>query len=168
MSKIWEYIKALGKRLFQLAIQYPLALAGTVLLVVLAIMMAAFGKTFQIGGLLGKLWGKKTPNQDEILVIPPPGRVDSTGNPIPVGQSDTTGNVQVNQTMKIKDPGIFSNPDTVTIVHPDKGEVIIPLPTGVKNSDVRSITEVSPNAYQIHNNDLGVNPGKVLDILNKG
>jgi hypothetical protein len=153
ISKIWQYIKALGKRLFQLAVQYPLAIAATVLLIVLAIMMAAFGKTFQIGGLLGKLWGKKQPDQNEILVIPPPGRVDSNGNPIPVGQSDSTGNVQVNQTMNIKDPGIFSDPNSVTIIHPTKGEVVIPLPTGVKNSDVRSVTEINPNCYQLHNND---------------
>jgi hypothetical protein len=168
MSKIWEYVKAVAKRLFQLAVQYPLATAATVLLVVLAIMMAAFGKTFQIGGLLSKLWGKKPSIPDNIVVIPPPGRVDSSGNPIPVGQSDAIGQVQISQKTDIKDPGIFSNPDTITIINAKNEEVIIPLPTGVKNSDVKAVTQIEENIYQIHNNDKSsVDATKLLNDLGK-
>ena len=166
MQKFWEYLKALGKRIFKLCVRYPLATAATIMLVIAAVVMLATGRTIQIGGLLGKLWGKK-PSSPDVRVLPPPGRVDQNGQPIVPGQPDPQGYVQAPATIQIKDPGIFSSPNEITIVHPTQGEITLPLPTGVKNSDVAQIVEVSPNCYQIKNNDTGVKPDDVLNILNK-
>lgn len=167
MDKVGQYLKALGKSIFQFTLRYPLAIAATVLLVILAIAMAAAGKTFQIGGLLGKLWGKSSQPDPNIRVIPPEDRIDQNGNVILPGQSDDKGFVQSPASIDIKDPGMFSDPTTITIIHPDKGEVVIPLPTGVQNQDVKQVIEITPNTYQIINHDKGVDPKKVLDILNK-
>lgn len=151
MQFIWTWIKKIFVSIGNLVLRYPLAAAATVLLIAAALAAAFFGKTIQIGGLLGWLWGKK-PVDPTIRVTPPPGRVDAHGVPIPVGQSDEHGYIQEVQ-LPIKDPGIFSNPDVVVVNHPDKGEITIPLPTGVKNSDVSQIIQVSENVYQIKNND---------------
>lgn len=158
-----KYLKAFFKRVYELMVKYPLAVAAAVFLIVGAAIMAIFGHEVQIGGLLQQLFGKKP--QPDIRVIPPPGRVDKSGNQIALGDSDDRGFVQVPVTTKIKEPGIFSNPDTITVVHPEKGEVTIPLPVGVKNKDVSEVIEVEPGVYQIKNNDSGVDTGELRDIL---
>ena len=167
MSKIWEYLKALGNRLFQITIRYPLAAAATVLIVVGAVLITVFGKNIQIGGLLGKIWGKK-PNVDpNIRVLPPTERVDGKGDVIPPGQPDDKGYVQTPASIEIKEPGLFSDDSTITIIHPENGEIVLPLPTGVKNKDVESVIEIQPSVFQIKNNDKGVDANEVLDILGK-
>lgn len=158
------YLKAFFKRVYELMVKYPLAVAAAAFLVVGAVIMAIGGHDIQIGGLLEKLFGKKKADPD-IRVLPPPGRVDSSGNAIPVGKSDEKGYVQPPIGTTIKDPGIFSNPDTITVVHPDKGEVTLPLPTGVKNKDVSEVIEVQPGVYQIKNNDSGVDTSELKDML---
>lgn len=160
---IVEYVKAFFRRLYEIALKYPLAVAGTVVLVAAAVFCAVGGKTLQIGGLLGSLWGKK-PGPD-VRNLPPPNRKDENGNLIPPGTPDDKGWVQAPVNLDIKSPGIFSDPNKVVIVHPDKGEVEITLPTGVKNSDVKSVVEVSPDIYQVRNNDKGVDVDHLLEIL---
>jgi hypothetical protein len=166
VTKAWDFLKALGRQVFQFALRYPVAIVLTVLLVAGAVLMACFGKTFQVGGLIGKLWGKK-PSDTDVRVLPPSDRVDKDGKLIPLGEPDEKGFVQAPITTNIKDPGIFSDPDTVTVVHPEKGEVTLPLPKGVKNSDVKQVIEVRPNVYEVRNNDKGSDPKEVLDILDK-
>jgi hypothetical protein len=167
MQKIWEYIKAFFGRIFKLCVRYPLASAATVLLIIGAVVMLATGRTIQIGGLLGKLWGTKPSINPDVRVLPPPNRVDPSGQPILPGQPDQQGYVQAPATVEIKPPGILSNPDTITIVHPTQGEVVLPLPTGVTNMDVAQVVMIDETTYQVHNNDTGVKPDEVLDILNK-
>ena len=160
-----QWLKALGRRLYQLLVRYPIAIPVTIVLVVAAVFLACFGQKFQIGGLLGKLWGKKpavTPNVRATVVA---NRVDTGGNPIAPGKSDDKGYVQPPVSTEIKTPGIFSNPDTVTVVHPDKGEVTLPLPTGVKNKDVAQVVEIESDVYEIRNNDKGVDTDELKDIL---
>lgn len=146
------WLKAITKSIGRAFIRYPLASAATVALVIGAVFLALFGKNVQIGGLLEKLWGK-TPKKPDVRVIPPPKRVDDTGKPIIPGESDDKGWVQAPVVVPIKPPSILSNPDTIVVNHPEKGEVTIPLPVGVKNSDVKQIIEVQPNAYQVVNHD---------------
>jgi hypothetical protein len=150
-------------------IRYPLATAGTILLVAFAVFMGVFGQKIQIGGILGQLWGKVHPKDmpNAPVVTPPPGRVDDKGQVIAPGQSDDKGFVQAPVVLPIKDPGILSDPTTITVTHPDGKDVTIPLPTGVKNSDVKQVVLVSPNVYQISNNDTGVDASKILEDLNK-
>ena len=163
------WLKALLYRIGNFFIRYPLATVATILIVVAAIVMTVFGQDIQIGGLLGKLWGKihpgDLPNAPVVTVVP--GRVDNTGKVIEPGKSDDKGFTQAPVVLPIKDPSLFSDPTTVTVTHPDGHDVIIPLPTGVKNSDVKEVVLVSPNVYQIANNDKGVDAGKILEDLNK-
>jgi hypothetical protein len=157
-----EYFKKLGKSILNIFLRYPLACAVTVFLVVAAIAMAAAGKQLQIGGILAKLWGKKAP---DIRGIPPQDRKDADGKTIQPGESDDKGFVQAPVSVEIKDPGIFGDPKVVTVVHPDKGEVKILLPDGVKNKDVKEVTEISPDIYEIKNHDSGVNTDDLLKTL---
>lgn len=159
-----EYFKALSKRLYELMVEYPLAVAAAILLIIGAIAMALAGHDVQIGGLLEKLFGKKKTDPN-IRVIPPSGRIDVNGDLVPLGESDKKGYVQAPINTKIVAPGVFSNPDTIVVVHPNKGEITIPLPVGVKNKDVSEVIEVQPNVYEIKNNDKGVDTSELEEIL---
>jgi hypothetical protein len=159
-----EYVKALFKRIYDLMIKYPLTVAATVVLAVGAVVMAMAGRDVQIGGLLEKMFGKKKTNTD-IKVLPPIERVDTGGNQIFPGESDDKGYVHSPVSTKIVEPGVFSNPDEIVVVHPEKGEVTIPLPAGVKNKDVAEVIEVEPDVYQIKNNDSGVNISELREIF---
>jgi hypothetical protein len=164
MKKFLDRVKSFLGGFITYVVHHPLALAATVFLVVAAAACLIGGKTFQIGGLLQKLWGAKPVDGRG---VPPVARTGADGKTIEPGQSDDKGFVQAPVSTQIVAPGIFSNPDTVTVVHPDKGQVTISLPTGVKNTDVKEVTEVSPDVYEVRNNDKGVKPATVGDLLNK-
>jgi hypothetical protein len=164
LKKLWSYVVFFAKRAFTYVVHHPLALAATVLLIVAAAACLVGGRTFQIGGLLQKLWGAKVP---DARGVPPAARTGPDGKPIEPGQSDDRGFVQAPVSTQIVAPGIFSNPDTITVVHPDKGQVTISLPTGMKNTDVKEVTEIAPSVYEVKNNDTGVRPATVGDLLNK-
>lgn len=158
-QSVWNYIKVIGKWM----VRYPLAIAATVLLVVGSILLLAFGKNVQLGGILGKLFGKE--NNTNARGVPPPGRTDENGKVIQPGESDEKGFVQAPALKAIKDPGLFDNPNVLVIEHPEKGEVRIELPKGVKNSDVKEVIEIEPDVYEIRNNDSGVDYDDILDSL---
>lgn len=146
-------------------VHHPLAAAATVLLVLFAISAMAFGKKVQIGGLLSLLWGdKKGPS---VRGIPPADRVDENRAPILPGQSDDRGFVQAPVTTSIVEPGIFSDPTEIVVQHPEKGEVTIKLPEGVKNKDVQEVVEVTPDVYEVRNKDAGASPKKLDDLIGK-
>jgi hypothetical protein len=163
-KRAWSAVSWTATKIFIFMIRYPVATILTIFTVVVAVILAFFGRTIQIGGLLGKLWGKKGPvksSRNEIA----PGRVDESGSPIQPGKSDAGGWVQAPVSTDIKDPGIFDDPNVVTVVHPEKGDVKIPLPTGVKNSDVKEVVEIRPDVYEVRRNDNGVDTKEVLAIL---
>jgi len=151
MEKILSWLQSFYKTV----LRYPVAIIGTVLLVAFAVLAVALGQKVQIGGLLESLWGKKTPDVD-VRVLPPPGRVDEEGKVIIPGQSDTGGWVQAPADLPIVKPGMFSNPNEVKVVHPTKGEIALPLPKGVKNTDVEEVIEVGVDVYEVKNLDRGV------------
>ena len=159
---LWKWIKKIAGAVAMFILRYPLAAAITIILVVGAIFLKGFGSNLQIGGLLGKLWGKKQP---DVRNIPPEDRVDKDGKPIPVGESDEKGFVQAPATKTIKKPGLFSDPKAVVIIEPDGKEKKIPLPTGVKNKDVKEVVEIKPNIYEVKNNDNGVDTTSLLELL---
>lgn len=156
---------SIWSRVWTFTLKYPLAIVGTILLGALAVCLAAFGRRIQIGGLLGALWGKGDGADPNVRVLPPQDRVDGNGKPIPVGESDEKGWVQAPINTVIKEPGIFSDPSVLVVEHPDKGEVRIPLPEGVRSEDVKQVVEVAPNVYEVRNNDKGVDAGKLLKEL---
>ena len=159
----WDYVKAFFWSLGKWIVRYPIAAAVTVILVLVAVAALASGRKLQIGGLLGKLWGKE-PRENK-RGIPPKDRVDGDGKPIIPGESDDKGFVQAPAIKEIKKPGMFDDPKTVTIVHPDKGEVTIDLPEGVRNEDVKEVVEIEPDVYEVRNNDKGVDTDELLDVL---
>ena len=165
------WLKALLYRIGNLFIRYPLAMAAAALVIVGAVVLACFGQKVQIGGVLGWLFGRvhprDQPNAPSVVVTPPPGRVDDKGQPIEPGTPDDKGYVQTPVVLPIKDPGILSDPTTITVTHPDGHDQTIPLPTGVKNKDVKEVILVAPNVYQIKNNDTGVDAAGILEDLNK-
>lgn len=157
------YVKAFLKRVYQISVKYPLAIAGTVILIIVAILFAAFGKKFQIGGLIGKLWDRE-PSDPNVRVVPKKERVDGDGKPIQPGKSDDRGYVQP-VAVKVKEPSIFDDPDIIVVEHPEKGEVKLPLPVGVKNDDVEEVLEIEPDVYEIGNNDRGVDVDRLLEKI---
>lgn len=162
-----EFLKSLASKLYAYAVRYPVAIAVTALLAIGAIFLSIGGFRPQIGGIIGWLWGKKTSVTPDVRLIPPPDRKDSNGT-IEPGQSDDKGFVQAPIQVKIEEPGIFSDPNTITITHPSRGREVVELPTGVKNKDVSQVVEISPKVYQVRNDDSGVDAGKILDDLEKG
>jgi len=160
---IWKYIKAVGKTIGKWMLRYPLAAAAAVFLIVFALFVALSGNQLQMGGLIGKLFGKK--KQPNTRDVPPEKRTDENGKPITPGESDDKGFVQTSTNLEIVEPTIFSDPDTIIVKHPEKGKIKIDLPQGVKNKDVKEVVLVKPNVIEIKNNDKGVDTKKILEFL---
>lgn len=160
---LWSKIKA---------ILVKLAVPGVaVVVVVVAILLIAMGwKELQIGGFLARLFGKKDPALKAIDVANsvPEHRVDKAGNLIPVGTPDSKGQTQA-AVVPIKEPGLFSNPDTVEFTPPGKfAPVEVQLPDGVKNRDVEKVIVVQPDKFVVSvKDDSGVPASKVDDLLAK-
>ncbi len=161
-TRICGITKAVIQKIELAPIHWPIATIVTIFLVAGATILLVSGKTFQIGGLLGKIWGSKSTGP---TLTPPPGRVDDKGNVIEPGTPDPVGFVQASVVLPVKDPGIFSNPNTVVVTKPDGNDVTLQLPTGVKNSDVQQVVMVNENVYQLANNDTGVDVKSILKEL---
>lgn len=163
MRWLWDYLKALAKSVGKWLLRYPLAAAATVFIVAAGVALILMGKDVQLGGIIGRLFGRE--KGKNVRGVPPEGRRDEKGEPIPPGESDEKGYVQAPVSTEIKKPGLFDDPDTIVVVHPEKGEVVIDLPEGVKNKDVREVVEIRPDVYEVRNNDKGVNTDDLLKTL---
>lgn len=145
---------------------------GVALLIVIgAIILIAMGfKEIQIGGLLARLFGKPEPGKRVIDIANtiPKDRVDANGNLIPIGTPDSKGDTQV-QVVPIKEPGLFSNPDTVTFTPPGETKPVeVKLPDGVKARDVDSVVVVSPEVTVVTVKDgTGLSTQRIDDLLEK-
>ena len=163
---VLDKLKAIGKWCAR-----NLAAPGVALLIVVgAVLLVAFGfKNIQIGGILGKLFGKKKPDAKAIDVANtvPKGRVDDKGKIIPQGEPDSKGMTQA-VVVPIKDPGIFSNPDTVVFTPPGEDKPVeIQLPDGVKAKDVEKVIVVKPEKFVVTVKDKSGISGQRLDDLLK-
>lgn len=157
LLKVWAWIR-----------KYLIAPLPVILVVAGAIILVALGaKNLQIGGILAKLTGKKTDGKKAVDVANtiPEGRVDKDGKVIPVGTPDSKGQTQA-VVVPIVSPGLFSNPDTVTILSPDtKKPVVVQLPDGVKAHDVDKVVVVSPEVHVVTIKDSSKVTGKDVDDL---
>ncbi len=167
MKDFWA---AVLKTLKWLAVKL-LAPGVAVLIVIGAILLIAIGfKELQIGGLLARLFGKPEPGKRVIDIANtiPKDRVDANGNLIPIGKPDSKGDTQV-RVVPIKEPGLFSNPDTVEFVPPGKKEPVeVKLPDGVKAKDVDSVVIVSPEITVVTVKDnTGLSTQRIDDLLEK-
>lgn len=141
-----------------------------VVVVIVAVILVAIGfKELQIGGLLGKLLGKKvTGRAIDVANSVDPDRVDANGKLILPGQPDSTGQTQA-VVVPIQDPGLFSDPKTVTFVEPGKTEPTeVHLPDGVTNKDVSQVVLVQPDIKVVTVKDSSkVSAQTVDDLLKK-
>lgn len=139
-----------------------------VLVVIVAIVLVAIGfKELQIGGILGRLLGKKAAGGRAIDVANSvdPDRVDANGKLILPGQPDSTGQTQA-VVVPIEDPGLFSDPKTVKFVEPGKTEPTeVQLPDGVTNKDVSQVVLVQPDITVVTVKDNSKVPAKTVDDL---
>ncbi len=160
---LWGYVGSLFRSIGRWCVRYPIAAVISVIVMVVAIVFIVAGKDIQIGGLLGKLFGKEPgPNARG---VPPKERVRENGTTILPGESDNKGFVQSPALKTIKTPGLFDDPKTITVVHPEKGDIKIDLPEGVKNEDVKEVVEIEADVYEVRNNDSGADVSTLLDVL---
>lgn len=166
-TKVWDRLKAWGKW-----VRSKMMAPGAALLVVLvAVILFSLGwKKLQIGGLLGRLLGrKKEPVAPVGIMDPvPPGRVGPDGKLIPIGTPDQAGHTQV-EVVQIEQPGLFSDPKTVKFTPPGKTEPVeVQLPVGVTNDQVAQVVMVQPEVYAVSVKDnTGIKAEKVESLLAK-
>lgn len=167
MKDFWQ---AVLKTLKWMAVKL-LAPGVAVLIVIGAILLIAIGiKELQIGGLLAWLFGKKDPEKKAIDTANsiPKDRVDKDGNLIPLGKPDSKGDTQV-QVVPIDQPGLFSNPDTVTFTPPGETKPVeVKLPDGVHSRDVEQVIVVQPDHFAVTVKDTtGLSTQRIDDLLGK-
>jgi hypothetical protein len=154
----WDAVWNKLKTILQMCAAPGIALiiiAGAVLLVCTGF------KNIQIGGLLGKLFGKKDPDNRAIDVANsvPKDRVDANGKIIPQGEPDSHGMTQA----------VVVPIDHVEFTPPGESKpTTIVLPTGVKAKDVEHVIVVKPGTFAVTVKDgSGITGKQVDDLLKK-
>ena len=162
----WMWLKKLGRWTYA-------PLVAIVIILVVFVLVAIGFKNIQIGGLLGKLFGKdgKNPTGKKAIDVAnsvPEDRVDKDGNLIPTGTPDSTGQTQA-KVVPIEEPGLFDDPGKIKVTPPgeDKPTEVI-LPDGVRAKDVDKVIIVRPNVYAVSIRDSSsVSASDVDDLLAK-
>ena len=164
LGTVWSQLKTV---LHWLALKFG-APVVVLLLVVVGIFLASIGvKDLQIGGIIGKLLGKKSDNKaTDVVNTIPPDRVDTNGNLIPQGTPDSKGDVQA-VVVPIQDTGgLLSDPSTVKVTPPGSDKPInVQLPDGVKSSDVDKVIIVSPTKIVVSVKDTSGIQAQTIDNL---
>lgn len=151
---MWEKTKIAFESAFNWTLRYPLALLISIIVVAVAVLFLFFGvgDVFNVGGIIGKLFGKDdTDGESEIEIANkvPPNRVDKEGKPLPLEEKDEEGWAQ--QSVSVIDRS--SNPfrdQTKVVVQTEEGvEKKLRLPIGVKDTDVKQVIEVKPKVYKV-------------------
>lgn len=164
---IWNFIRRLSPKI--------LGLLAALVVIVIAVLIVSMGfKNLQIGGILGKLLGKKggtNPGSGPIVETAnsvDPKRIGPDGKLIPVGTPDSKGDTQA-AVVPIQSPGLFSDPNTVTFTAPGADKpTIIQLPDGVTNKQVEKVIVVQPNVVVVTVKDNSkVSTQTVDDLLKK-
>lgn len=165
-SSIWSFIRKASPKLLG-------ALAALVVIGVAILLVSMGFKDLQIGGILGKLLGKKggtNPDRGptvETANTVDPKRVDSEGKLIPQGVPDEKGDTQA-VVVPIQPPGLFSDPNQVVFTAPgDTKPTVVDLPTGVTNKQVDQVIIVQPNVVAVTVKDNSPVSKKTVDDLLK-
>lgn len=141
-------------------------------LVVVAFVLLTMGfKELQIGGLLGKLLGKKDDEHKKAVDIAntvDKDRVDPKGKLIEPGKPDSQGHTQA-IVVPIKEPGLLSDPKKVVFTPPgDKKPTTVVLPDGVTNKDVDQVVVIKPEVIAVTVKDSSkITAGRIEDLLKK-
>lgn len=129
-------------------------------------------KNIQIGGLLGKLFGKKVVASDPKVAVQvansvPDKRIDANGNLLPLDTPDSTGQSQA-KVVPIQEPKLFGDPSKVTILPSDGDPVEVDLPDGVRAKDVDKVILAEPSNLIVTVKDTsGISASAVDDLLTK-
>jgi len=170
-TSFWQVVRDKTLAIFKWLAKVLVAPGIAVVIVVGALLLIAFGiKNLQIGGLLGKLFGKKSPEKKalEAANTVPKGRVDANGKIIPQGTPDSKGMIQA-VVVPIENPGLFSNPGTVKFTPPGQEKPIeIQLPDGIKAKDVEKIIIMQPEKFVVTVKDSsGIKADTIENLLKK-
>lgn len=145
-------IKNLGKKAFDWIVRYPVALIAAVAVIAFASFLMATGKgdRFNLGGILGKLFGleDKKPDRMQRANAIPEDRVDDEGNPIEKGEADKEGFVQNEVQPLDRSSNPFRDKSKV-VIEDKKGKREIKLPEGVFDKDVDRVLEIEPEVYGV-------------------
>lgn len=175
MSDVKTFWSDVGDRIMTIlrwAGKNLLAPVVAVVVIAVAIVLVSMGfKELQIGGLLGKLFGRTTDDSKkniDVINSIDPNRIDKDGRVIPINKPDSKGDTQV-QVVPIDQPGLFSDPNTVTFTPPNETKPVqIVLPDGVTSKDVDKVVIVSPGIHAITVKDSsGIDAKKIDDLLAK-
>lgn len=160
----WTWIKRV--------LRWTLAPLPAIFLVIGAVILITLGfKNVQIGGLLGKLFGKEKPKGQKAIDVAnsvPKDRVDKDGKLLPPGKPDLKGQTQAT-VVPIEKPGLFDDPDKIKVTPPGQDKAIeIELPDGVKSKDVDTVIITQPGDFMVTVKDTsGVTAADVDDLLRK-
>jgi hypothetical protein len=167
LAGLWTFIKKVSPKLLG-----PLA---ALVVIVVAILLVSMGfKELQIGGLLGKLLGKKggvDPEKGSTVETTnaiSTKRVDADGKLIPQGVPDSKGDTQA-VVVPIQSPGLFSDSNQVAFTAPGETKsTVIDLPEGVTNKQVDQVIIIQPSVVAVTVKDnSGVSKQTVNDLLKK-
>jgi hypothetical protein len=135
---------------------------------VVFVLVALGCKNIQIGGLLGKLFGKDPQDGKKPIDVAntvPEDRVDENGVIIKPGEPDSKGQTQA-VVVPIEEPGLFDDPSKVKITPPGETKpIVIDLPDGVKAQDVDKVIVVKPEVYAVTVKDKSGIKGEDIDSL---
>lgn len=133
--------------------KYVLAPIPVILVVIVGCILVACGvQRVQLGGLIGKLLGKKSDPERKTIHIAnsvPPDRVREDGTLIAIGEPDSRGLTQA-QVVAIEKPDLFGDPKTIKIVVPGTTEpVVVQVPDGVKAKDIEHVVIIEPKILAV-------------------
>lgn len=165
-----ERPSALARKVWAFIRKYLIAPIPVLLLVIGAVLLIAMGvKDVQLGGLLGKLLGKKVSTKAiDVANSIPPGRVREDGTLIPIGEADSRGMTQAT-VVPIEKPNIFSDPKTIKVTPPGATKPIeVAVPDGVKAKDIEHVVLVNQKITGVTvKNDSAVNAQDVDNLIAK-
>jgi hypothetical protein len=144
-TSAWKKVKTFFHTLYTWTLRYPAALLGAVGVLVVASVLMATGRkdTFDVGGVIGKMFGKK-PKQDRIVVANTTPKKRDT----PLGVPDDKGIVQRQVEVLETSKNPFRDRSKIH-VKTSEGTIPLQLPDGVKDKDVDQVISINSGAFKV-------------------
>jgi hypothetical protein len=165
--RAYACLRALVKRIGSFIMKYPVAILTLGVLGLVAVLAAMAGRSFPVGDIMQRLFGKGSPGKPSERNDVPDDRRDNGGTPIQPGKSDKEGFTQSPAIDGIRDPGLFDDGKKVVLEEPGEKPVEVVLPTGVEDEDVLEVILVNPDGREVANHDSGVDTTEMKDWLRK-
>ena len=155
MSGFWSLVKKSFSWAWKWVCKNPLFIVLSIFVIAAGVFIKMGGGRFNIGGILGKLFGLGGDSKDPVALgnSVPDGRVDDKGKLIPVGVEDKHGFTQWEQKEIEKSINPLRDTSIIKIKEDDGNEVKIKLPVGIEDNDVDLVIRVKPETYVIKISD---------------